>query len=88
MEFSDLLDVIAPEAIGVDPDTSLADLVMFPVSDNFDPRPQDVLEQANEHTEAQIEAPADEPPKVSRFADTGIDDDLLPVHAPHRRLHR
>ena len=94
MEFSDLLDRIDPEPIPVaaEVDISLADLVMFPVPHRFDQPPEPVAEQVAEPVALQVEEQVQEqiaaPPKVSRFADTGLDDDLLPVQAPRRRHRR
>jgi hypothetical protein len=78
--------VTAPVAAELD--LSLADLVMFPVPHRFDSEPGPALERVEEIVDAQVEEPIEEPIKVSRFAAAGLDDDLLPVHAPRRRLHR
>ena len=92
MEFADLLDGVEPEPVVTAFDLGLADLVMFPVPHRFDPQPDPVLapveEQVEEQVEATVEEHMEEPVKVSRFADAGLDDDLLPVQAPRRRLRR
>lgn len=102
MEFADLLDSVAPRpqsSPGADLDgaLALADLVMFPVprrvEHHFLPRPEPV-EAVQEPVEMAPPDPVEEekaapPAKVSRFAGAGLDDDLLPVHAPRqRRLRR
>lgn len=94
MEFSDLLDGIAPAPVRAtaELDLGLADLVMFPVPHRFDPAPEPVVEPFEAPTANQVdepvEEPVEEPVKVSRFAAIGLDDDLLPVHAPRRRFRR
>ena len=96
MEFSDLLDGIAepvvaapdPDPVPAELDLGLADLVMFPVLHRFDPPPVAEIEPVEEQVEEPVAVQVAPPPTVSRFADTGLDDDLLPVHAPRRRLRR
>ena len=98
MEFSDLLDGIEPEPVvavakpaTAELDLGLADLVMFPVPQRFTTQPELVIEPV-ELPEAVVadvmDEPVEEPPKVSRFAANGLDDDLLPVHTPRRRFRR
>ena len=104
MEFSDLLDEVAPEQsltsakpdlerphepivvptpVPTEPDVTLADLVMFPVRQRAD-NATDRDPVAEQPIDVIIDAPA----KISRFAASGFDDDLLPVRPPRHRLRR
>ena len=90
MEFSDLLDDVAvqPPAPIPEPTTAIADLVMFRVSprtdDTFAPPKEPSVEPALDPV---IEL-SEKITVVSRFADSGIEDDLLPVRASSRRRLR
>ena len=104
IEFSDLLDDVAPEqtlAGAKDKtDLSLADLVMFPVPHRFDadvdvdvdpvvaPVEDPINDTIKDTAEPTIEEIVAIAPKISRFAAGGIDDDLLPVRSARRRLRR
>ncbi|MGZ4741225.1 MAG: hypothetical protein ACXVLM_18470 [Ilumatobacteraceae bacterium] len=81
-------DPLPPPAVHAETDLSLADLVMFPVPQLFvaDPEPMvPLVEDAGDETIEEIVAA---PAKISRFAASGIDDDLLPVRAARRRVRR
>jgi hypothetical protein len=98
MEFSDLLDDVAvqPSAPIPEPTTAIADLVMFRVSprtdDTFAPPKEPAVEPAVDPVLEPVLDPVVELSEkitaVSRFADSGIEDDLLPVHTPSRRRLR
>jgi hypothetical protein len=78
MEFADLLDGIAPPpaAPGPHADAEVSSPVMFRVSPEPDEERAAPVEPVVEHA------------VVSRFADNGIDDDLLPLRTPRRRHRR
>jgi hypothetical protein len=94
MEFSSLLDRIEAEPIDDAPsrapsklaeldvmlaDAGVADLVMFKVTPQAEAEIAEIAEFVDD-----VEAPI----KTSRFANAGIDDDLLPIHTRGRRFHR
>jgi hypothetical protein len=90
MEFSDLLDAIAPQpaAAIAEPKAAIADLVMFRVPSRIDDTPASPIEPSIEPVVDPVVESSEEITVVSRFADNGIEDDLLPVRAPSRRRLR
>ena len=91
--------IVVPLPLPSKLDVSLADLVMFAVPQRVEAAvaPEPVVEQTQDTIDDRIDDTAGLPidvivaaaaPKVSRFAASGIDDDMLPVEAPRRRLRR